>query len=107
MFLEYGESAKLLPTMKALDIFIRHVLCTARLVTRCNKDRNRGRADKYFYLHCSRNGRGNYHLYNRAQQMSAKFMFQLYMTLSVIEIKARDKCAILMLHNYVKLMLPR
>ena len=36
-----------------------------------------------------------------------KLMFQLYMTLSVTKIMARVKCAILMLRNHVKLMLPR
>ena len=38
--------------------------------------------------------------------MSAKFMFQLYMTLSVVtKIMARVKCAILMLRNHVILTL--
>ena len=38
--------------------------------------------------------------------MSAKFMFQLYMTLSVTKIMARVKRAILMLQNHVILTLP-
>ena len=37
--------------------------------------------------------------------MSAKLMFQLYMTLSVTEIMARVKCIILMLRHHVILML--